>query len=383
MSKLFILGNGFDLAHNLPTGYGHFRDFLVSIGDKQDTDYSDLFTVEYGRTGNFVLDQDKIINLLVYLIDETSRGDNWEDFEEATGKFYYEEFFDFCEANKDVDYAFSSLNDEYEDDEYEDDEIDYDDEVFLDSIQAKADKQELIIAKQLDGFLSELKKLFSEWFRSINTAAARKTNFINQLSDNDLFLTFNYTKTLEVVYNIPKQNICHIHGQQGEEIVFGHGQKENPYEKDVLYYTEYEYADKTNMDFAELRKRINIDNPPNYSLQLYLALSSLFNDFKKDVQGCYEKQEWFFKKLHAVKIDSIISLGFSFSEVDRYYIKKICEKIDTSNIVWHLTKFDDVSGKKEKFEKIIRECGFKGAFGELIPDLDVLDSELKSQKKVS
>ena len=30
MSKLFIIGNGFDLAHSIPTSYNDFRAFLIS-----------------------------------------------------------------------------------------------------------------------------------------------------------------------------------------------------------------------------------------------------------------------------------------------------------------------------------------------------------------
>ena len=28
MTKLFIIGNGFDTAHKLPTGYSDFRDYM-------------------------------------------------------------------------------------------------------------------------------------------------------------------------------------------------------------------------------------------------------------------------------------------------------------------------------------------------------------------
>ncbi|WP_078181995.1 AbiH family protein [Bacillus cereus] len=34
MSKLFVLGNGFDLDHKLPTSYEHFHQYLL----KKDTD---------------------------------------------------------------------------------------------------------------------------------------------------------------------------------------------------------------------------------------------------------------------------------------------------------------------------------------------------------
>jgi hypothetical protein len=33
MPNLFIIGNGFDIAHGLPTKYKHFRQFLVDVYD--------------------------------------------------------------------------------------------------------------------------------------------------------------------------------------------------------------------------------------------------------------------------------------------------------------------------------------------------------------
>jgi hypothetical protein len=43
--------------------------------------------------------------------------------------------------------------------------------------------------------------------------------------ENDLFLNFNYTKTLEKLYNA--QNVCHIPGIQDEDIYFDHGNDED------------------------------------------------------------------------------------------------------------------------------------------------------------
>jgi hypothetical protein len=60
-----------------------------------------------------------------------------------------------------------------------------------------------------------------------------KAKIIQMLNEakNNYFFTFNYTKTLEIVYNINDSCICHIHGTPTgksdslklEELVFGHG----------------------------------------------------------------------------------------------------------------------------------------------------------------
>lgn len=403
MSKLFILGNGFDLAHKLPTRYIHFRDFLVGQVDKSNYDLIDFFEF---ASGKFNLNPDLFIAMLINLIDDSTLGENWEDFEESTANFYYERFFDFCVDNEEEPVRPSSiffdinmedypdLNEtdlepeeidemdlvleEFEEMDLTSEEIDEikhefnpfgideeeDEEETLDVIPLDGmplDFQEIEIANQLNGCMSELKILFSKWFNTIDTTNVKKTSFINFIADNDMFLTFNYTNTLESVYSIREKNICHIHGQLGEDIIFGHGQEENPYEKDEITQLYHDEA---------------------YSGTVYEVLSGLFESFKKNTQGCYEKHKCFFEKLSRIKIDSIISIGFSFSEVDRFYIKKICEAIDTSNVVWHQTLFDKISGKKEVFEQIIKECGFKGSFGELIPDLEA-DRDFTAEKKVS
>lgn len=47
------------------------------------------------------------------------------------------------------------------------------------------------------------------------------------IEQEDKFLTFNYTCTLEIVYEIEDRNICHIHGQQYEDIYFGDGNRDD------------------------------------------------------------------------------------------------------------------------------------------------------------
>ncbi|MBO4594898.1 MAG: hypothetical protein J5697_04280 [Clostridia bacterium] len=55
---------------------------------------------------------------------------------------------------------------------------------------------------------------------------------VSLFEENDLFLTFNYTKTLEKIYSINESSVCHIHGTVNQDIYFGHGDCDNPYESD-------------------------------------------------------------------------------------------------------------------------------------------------------
>lgn len=65
-----------------------------------------------------------------------------------------------------------------------------------------------------------------EWISSIDMEKIKKIIGFPQ-KDDALFLSFNYTNTLETKYNILPDKICHIHGVCGDEkLVFGHKEYE-------------------------------------------------------------------------------------------------------------------------------------------------------------
>ena len=77
MKKLFIIGNGFDSAHKLPTKYSDFREFLNEECDGQ---ISYMPATHMGRDCDTMADRETTAGLLIDLIDDTTRGDKWEDF---------------------------------------------------------------------------------------------------------------------------------------------------------------------------------------------------------------------------------------------------------------------------------------------------------------
>ncbi|MBR1742967.1 MAG: hypothetical protein IJ733_14085 [Lachnospiraceae bacterium] len=57
----------------------------------------------------------------------------------------------------------------------------------------------------------------------------RQNDIADVLSDGDGFLNFNYTWTLERVYEIDECSVCHVHGRVGDsskEIFLGHGEED-------------------------------------------------------------------------------------------------------------------------------------------------------------
>jgi hypothetical protein len=149
------------------------------------------------------------------------------------------------------------------------------------------------------------------------------------------FFTFNYTQTLETIYNISTNNICHIHGVSkglknlndiaSEDLIFGHGQGA-------------------------------------YDTNVTDIINTAYNITKKPVNQCIEKNKLFFEKLKDV--NNIYSYGFSFGDVDMPYIKKICQSIlDTTNVTWYFNDFK-IEEHRTEYEEKIRKVGFNGTFDE-------------------
>lgn len=157
--KLFIIGNGFDLAHKLPTKFDpNFKDIALKY-----------------EQGNF------------WELYQTRNEDIWSDFENLLG----------CPD-------FNSLGEIFDD--YEPDYLS----------DRESDRNDIIIQVDLNGKLRDALYEFAD-------AADKKlldvqaVESIVQLIDPDgYFVTFNYTHTLEKVYGISNKHILHIHGEVGK-----------------------------------------------------------------------------------------------------------------------------------------------------------------------
>ena len=90
---------------------------------------------------------------------------------------------------------------------------------------------------------TEIRERFHEWIIQLNNPHTDKKVKIEQ--NDSVFFTFNYTKTLENLYNIPSSNIIHIHGcvDDNEDFILGHG--------------------KSYEDIAKVNSGPDIPDPPN------------------------------------------------------------------------------------------------------------------------
>lgn len=167
-TRLYIIGNGFDLAHGIPCSYQDFKEYCRDYAPEM-----------YQRINLFYTDTDKL----------------WSDFEKEMPNIDEAKLFGWATV----------LNSEWNqswDGYYR----------FIDTIKEEVD------------YLQYLPYAFRDWAFSINIDDVGRKFRLYQ--GNSLFLSFNYTKVLERVYGMPSCIVNHIHGVADNEtslLIVGHG----------------------------------------------------------------------------------------------------------------------------------------------------------------
>ena len=169
--KLYIIGNGFDIAHGIPSRYSDFYTYL----EKKRCD---------------------VLEKMEQYYDVDKGSDLWSDFErELEENICYDSLVEIINKN-----APNFTSDDFRSTDWHDAafEIEHKCDVLLDKIQSS----------------------FEEWIESLELNSVMKKYEIDRTAH---FFTFNYTEVLESVYKIPSENIMHIHNKVGKRLIFGHG----------------------------------------------------------------------------------------------------------------------------------------------------------------
>ena len=302
--NLFIIGNGFDLAHGLKTTYEDFRHYLLEEYPDADSEEFVMPDVYMMPDGGEAIDDETAVSFIMRIISLTE-GDNWKDVEATLGILDFSECFDWITYDRDSDGDIDPWKQVYRNED---------------------------IASNLVLPMTKITKYFSDWINTIELSVKIpvKNDFVMLMNaDEDLFLTFNYTETLEQAYGA--KNICHIHGMQGEELLFGHGNDTDNSEENMKDY-------------------IGAEN----------ALDQIQASLRKNTDSAIEKHQDFFDRIDSM-VDKVYSFGFSFSEVDTIYIEQICKRLKNPNVVWFLNSYDD-KAKRYEYMKSISKCGYRGKF---------------------
>ncbi len=344
--RLFILGNGFDLAHRYNTRYNYFRYWMeeklkavypeLEIDDKGHIvidDNPEIPSVTVSHHGDETADENQTLYLLMWLLlNITTLDDEWNEFEAALHDLDLEGI---------IDMNGWTVEDNARDKEG-----------FINPFHADADYSEM--ASDLQTAVRLLPKLFERWIEDVDIFAVPKLPIGDLMDEDSLYLSFNYTETLEKIYDVPGYLIDHIHGLRSGaaeyysaesafpntvgKMIVGHGNDESR-EFDSSYINKERILQET---IEELRK------PVDSLLREHTALWGYI--FQGGIREVY-------------------SFGFSFSDVDIPYIQQIVVSLKYGeDVTWYLNKYDDNPDddgfvKNTKFEEVLRTCGFKGNFG--------------------
>lgn len=184
-----------------------------------------------------------------------------------------------------------------------------------------------------DWELRQLYELFLKWVDSLEINNVQPLTHY-ELHKDSWYLTFNYTETLERIYNIPNSQIFHIHGSRlnkDKNYIFGSGE-----ERDITHLELYsgDFADKYE-EIEEIMVTMNLDyTKPIWELSQ--KVKKLLED--KDIQMI---------KVH----------GHSMGKVDWPYFEEIINKVGDWTL-WSIDYYneDDVARIKRFKEEKSLHC---------------------------
>lgn len=274
---LYILGNGFDLMHRVPSSYYSFRDSLGKNSALRSA-LEDFWTPE----------------------------DLWADFENALAKFNAEAmsssfmvdtWLDTCEA--------------------------YDEDAGLAEFYMAIEGA----ANPIMTVVRELPRRFRMWVESLKIGTADRP--LKCLFQNGKVLCFNYTEFVEELYGVSEENVCYIHGcrrkKKGfpkEKLVLGHlpGASEDA----------FDYPDKSRWH-KNPQKRGLVLAAQNHVLDL---IADCDEELTKHSTEIIARHKGFFEGLSGIR--DIIVIGHSLSQVDWEYFEAVCGGLSDMQMVrWH------------------------------------------------
>lgn len=288
MKHLYIIGNGFDIHHEINSKYSDFR---------------------YWLDNNYPLLLESVEEVYGYC-----DSDWWGDFEnnmallnavEFSGRIAYENEPDLLSEHCDSTWTDAQIE----------------------------------VENRLNAIYNEIRERFHEWIKQLNNPNNDKK--IELTLNDSIFFTFNYTKTLENLYKIPSSNIIHINGcvDENEDFILGHGKSHeyissknpkpefpNPPAELTVEVLEQYYEER-----AELAEQLH------QQLAREAAIDRVASQ-QKPVKSIIEKNKPFFERVKGVQ--NIHIYGFSFSEIDMPYIEAIIDVVDIKNTNWDISDYE-------------------------------------------
>ncbi len=252
---LYVIGNGFDLAHNYKTSYNDFKCYLEDNRNQ----LPEIFLDRY--------------DLISFIDSIPCIGEDWNNFEDALAKIKLSQ----------ISKLFNSYRNKLND-------------------------------KSLAGLFEEIRNdiesVFISWVNSIKVSGKPMYKLE---TEGNMFLTFNYTDTLEKIYKIKTKCICHIHGDiyenktTGEVLLFGHG-----------------------VSSEEIRRNHNIFISSD-NCDFVLELERL----KKDYSNIIQKNAYKKIKEYGHIIEKVIIICHGLGVSDLYYLNDIANVTQKASWIYY------------------------------------------------
>lgn len=291
IKRLFILGNGFDLSHKLKTCYDDFEK-CVSNWDQELHSKISFMMKEHNKL--IRINEDKL---------------KWSDFERSFHEIIQGDWGQNVIEESIQEYLSNPGDPNFSDSDW--------------GALVYELEQKLVP-------LSEVKMLFTEWILSSIEPTIKHHSPKYVFNKEDMFFSFNYTSTLEIVYKIEESNIYHVHGDYQNAIV-GHNAT-----FDDNFSKEYD--------------------PENDNIMLIDAMSSISTlhgnlSKKVDKQINRLKKSTFFSNLKGV--NKIYVLGHGYGEYDYSYYELLAKTVN-NQCIWNFYYYstEDLIHLKKLLKKL-------------------------------
>ena len=294
MAKLFIIGNGFDLAHNMPKRFDpNFKDIAERV---ERSCFWDLY--------------------------QSQKDDIWSDFENLLG----------CPDYNTLQGIFDGYAPDYLSDR-------------------ESDRDGIVFQAEFSGNLKAALNEFAEEAEKSLDNVQKKRNIGQILDKNGYYLSFNYTHTLEQIYDIPSENILHVHGEVGaDNLVLGYPKGNYTPEK-----YGYDVRQKGRGPFAQLEIENYIDEIKDYYVRTaYEVLVEKCKSFYKEIR--IDLLEAFLND-NSCSVDEIIVYGHSCA-IDYEYFEYLNKRYQKANWLFYV-KGDE---QKSNTEYLIDEYGISSFY---------------------
>lgn len=333
VKKLLVIGNGFDIAHDLKTKYSDFKDYILNRGNDM-VGYNDQIGIQLG--------------IVLYKFEELCQPNEfWNDFESQTEKLIYE-----VHQNKKL----SIFDEKYSANLPLEEWINLR-ERLTETIQSNIGESPIsslgykLIRELADeifnsaatveyGWIPCLYQAFQDWVTTIDTQEKDK---IFKIDKDDYAISFNYTDTLEKLYGL--NNVLHLHGsvENVEDIVLGFNSKKLDDDLPGLNTMHTE-------EFKEEQKAKKQQGLKSLGASLFYRLN--IGRFYKPVHQLKKQIKPYVNKLD---IDEIVFIGHSYNSIDWPYFKELTTILNNKEFIFTYYSKPD----KDNINRMLRENEFK------------------------